>query len=134
MINKNTVFLGALWIMCATCLSTVFGFERSDEQEAKFNQLTMDVETPHTKWAKPWIKGSIRALIIAPRYAQRDTVELAQRMDLDFENNEPEKFNQIAANLARQFGRLKDGELFRYAADRGNGKNREILNFAKPGR
>ena len=64
--------------------------------------------------------------------------ELAQavcrQLDPDLEQKEPEMFSQNARNLARQFGRLKRGELFRYAVECGSSKNPEILSFAKPDR
>jgi len=41
--------------------------------------------TPHIEWAKPLAGGSIRALIISPRACHRETVELAQRLSLDYE-------------------------------------------------
>ena len=47
--------------------------------------LGEDYVTPHIKWAKPWARGTVRALIISPRYGHRETVELAQRMSLDYD-------------------------------------------------
>jgi hypothetical protein len=40
-------------------------------------------ESPHVKWAKPFAGGTVRALVLAPQWSQRETVELAQRLDLD---------------------------------------------------
>lgn len=40
--------------------------------------------TPHIQWLKPYYKGKIKALIIVPRTSMRDVIELAQRMDLDY--------------------------------------------------
>lgn len=57
-----------------------------------------------------------------------------KQSDPNLEQREPEKFDQKVRNLARQFGRLRHGELFRYAAEWGSGKNQEILNFAMPER
>jgi hypothetical protein len=65
-------------------------------------------------------------------------VELAKavrlELDPDLEQNEPEMFDLDVRNLARQLGRLSDGELFRFAAKRGTGRKQEILSFAKPDR
>ncbi|MFA6567061.1 MAG: beta-galactosidase [Victivallales bacterium] len=48
--------------------------------------VTMKVETPHLEWAKPLAGGPVRALLLSPRnIAARELVELAQRLDLDFE-------------------------------------------------
>ncbi|MAE66543.1 MAG: hypothetical protein CMJ18_19920 [Phycisphaeraceae bacterium] len=41
--------------------------------------------TPHTAWAKPLAKGTIRALVIAPRLTAREIVELQQRFDVECE-------------------------------------------------
>jgi len=49
-----------------------------------YTQIKDEVVTPHTKWAKPYALGSVKVLCIAPLYAQRETLELAQRMDLDY--------------------------------------------------
>ncbi|MDD5597238.1 MAG: beta-galactosidase [Victivallaceae bacterium] len=54
------------------------------QYEPEFQQVDMSYETPHTKWAKPYLGGTIKALVIAPRVCQRDTIELAQRLDMDF--------------------------------------------------
>ena len=54
----------------------------SDENE-QYNTVTQSYVTPHLKWAKPYLGGRARVLIIAPRWSMRETVELMQRMDLD---------------------------------------------------
>jgi hypothetical protein len=59
---------------------------------------------------------------------------VCQQLHPGLEKNEPESFRQGVQNLSRKFGRLKHGELFEYAAERGSGRNQEILSFAKPGR
>jgi len=51
--------------------------------EAELHQVTTDYETPHTKWAKPYYKGPLRVLFIGPRWGQRDTAELLQRLEMD---------------------------------------------------
>lgn len=53
--------------------------------EPKFDtRLSRQVVTPHTPFAKPYARGAIRALVIAPKRTQRETVELAQRLSLDY--------------------------------------------------
>ena len=47
-----------------------------------YDRLSMAVETPHVKWAKPSVTGPVEALVIAPCWHFRDTVELMQRLDL----------------------------------------------------
>ena len=46
--------------------------------------VTTAYETPHVKWAKPLAGGSIKVLIAAPTWSHRETVELAQRLDIRF--------------------------------------------------
>jgi hypothetical protein len=58
---------------------------------------------------------------------------VCQQLDPDLEQKEPEQFAQNVRNLTRQFGRLKHGELFQYAAKWGSGRTREIHSFSKPG-
>jgi len=50
-----------------------------------FDRMTTEVVTPHIPWARPLPDGPVRTLVVAPRWMQRETVELAQRLDLDFE-------------------------------------------------
>ena len=50
-----------------------------------FDRMTPTVETPHRFQAKPLAGGPVKVLVIAPRWAQRETVELAQRMDIEYE-------------------------------------------------
>ena len=52
--------------------------------EAEFNEVTRQVVTPHTPWARPYARARLRVLCVAPRPAHRDTVELAQRLDMDY--------------------------------------------------
>lgn len=50
-----------------------------------FNTVRTDVVTPHQVWAKPWVRGTTRALVIVPKTGMREVAELAQRMDLAFD-------------------------------------------------
>ncbi|MBN1676152.1 MAG: beta-galactosidase trimerization domain-containing protein [Kiritimatiellae bacterium] len=47
--------------------------------------LTFKVATEHVPWAKPYYKGKVNALFLVHGHNAREVVELAQRMDLDFE-------------------------------------------------
>jgi len=62
-----------------------------------YHHICNDYVTPHIAWAKPHAGGTVRALVIAPRWAQRETVELAQRLSLDYETimtlEDPDNFN-----------------------------------------
>ena len=43
-----------------------------------------EIVTPHVKWAKPYAGGPIKALIINDLLVGRETVELAQRLEMDY--------------------------------------------------
>ena len=45
---------------------------------------TMKVETPHTKWARPFRGGPIKVFMLAPVVDGRGVIELAQRLELNF--------------------------------------------------
>lgn len=51
----------------------------------QYNTVTRSYVTPHLEWAIPYSRGAIRALILAPRWGMRETVELMERMDIDAE-------------------------------------------------
>ncbi|MAE65030.1 MAG: hypothetical protein CMJ18_12235 [Phycisphaeraceae bacterium] len=62
---------------------------RTIEEIESLNAITLDHVTPHTKWARPYARGSIRALFIQKLTtnvnvaATRDVVEMAQRFDIE---------------------------------------------------
>ena len=49
-----------------------------------YDKLSGNVVTPHIQWAVPYSRGKVKALVIAPALGQRETVELAQRLSLDY--------------------------------------------------
>lgn len=62
------------------------GAERQRPQyEPQYHEVTLDYETPHTKWAKPYAGGPLRALFIGPRAVMREVVEVAQRLSVEYE-------------------------------------------------
>lgn len=48
------------------------------------NTLTGKVVTPHTKWAKPYSQGNLKVLSLMSRRKHRLTVELAQRLSMEY--------------------------------------------------
>jgi len=48
-----------------------------------YDTMTTKIATPQLAWAKPLPDGPVRTLVVCPRWYQRETVELAQRLDLD---------------------------------------------------
>ena len=68
--------------------------------------LTMAVETPHEKWAKPYSRGRIKALILTHLHNQREIIELAQRMDLQFDTASVTKYAWLLGVASRHRGGL----------------------------
>ena len=56
---------------------------REPERSVTGKDISMSVETPHVKWARPYSSGTIKALVLTNVYQQREIVELAQRVGLD---------------------------------------------------
>ena len=49
-----------------------------------FYELSEKVATPHIPWAKPYYKGKVKVLVVAPGGTQRETIELAERLSIDY--------------------------------------------------
>ena len=49
-----------------------------------YDKLSSALVTPHIPWANPYYQGKLKVLVIAPMTSQRETVELAQRLSLDY--------------------------------------------------
>ncbi|MFO7901414.1 MAG: beta-galactosidase, partial [Pirellulaceae bacterium] len=49
-----------------------------------YDEVTREVVTPHVPWGRPLAGGPVNTLILAPRWLQREVVELAQRLDLRY--------------------------------------------------
>ena len=54
------------------------------DKNQPYDKLSGKVVTPHIKWAIPYCQGKIKTLVIAPALGQRETIELAQRLSLDY--------------------------------------------------
>lgn len=60
------------------------GMGRREGSGARFERpYTLDIETPHVKWAKPLKNGPVRVLAVPTVSEGRTIVEIAQRLDLD---------------------------------------------------
>lgn len=53
--------------------------------EPDFYTLSEDYVSPHIPWAKPYAGGKVRALFICPRGDAREVIEVAERLDLDYQ-------------------------------------------------
>ena len=77
---------------CLICLGLMFllvlavpARGREPDPFEGLHHVTLDEISPHVAWGKPLEGGPIRTLFIAPRFTLRDAVELAERLELDFE-------------------------------------------------
>ncbi len=48
-----------------------------------FHRLSRNVVSPHIAWARPFAGRKLRAVVIGPRWGQRETVELMERFEID---------------------------------------------------
>lgn len=71
--------LSALILM--GCITALPAYQMTEP----FYTLTEDYVSPHIPWAKPYASGKIRALFVVPRGTAREIIEVAQRLDLDYE-------------------------------------------------
>ena len=51
----------------------------------EWSVLSDEIETPHTRWAKPYAGGEMNVVTVLPRWRHRWTLELAQRMSVAYE-------------------------------------------------
>lgn len=72
--------VGLFLLSCLT-VTTAMGYQ----MEKDFNRLTEDFVSPHIAWAKPYAGGKVRALFIVPRGGAREAIEVAERLDLDYQ-------------------------------------------------
>ncbi len=84
------VGLSSLLLLCIAAETHAFALLREPQEDpaAAYGGLLQWEEAPeseHTSWAIPLRGGSIRTLFMAPRASLRDVVELAQRIDLDYD-------------------------------------------------
>jgi len=90
-VKKNRTSVERLYYLAALCSLAALAVAAEPQGPRldlgpNFNQLTTTVVTPHVPWAKPLPDGPVRTLFLVPRTCAREAVELAQRVDLDFES------------------------------------------------
>ena len=51
----------------------------------EWHVLSREIETPHTRWAKPYAGGELKVVTVLPRWRHRWTLELAQRMSVSYQ-------------------------------------------------
>ena len=57
----------------------------ADVKQHPGHDLSTEVETPHFRWARPYYRGPIKALVLCDDRYSREVIELWQRLEMDFE-------------------------------------------------
>ncbi len=57
----------------------------ADVKQQAGHELATTVATPHVKWAKPYCKGPLKALVLCDDRYSREVIELWQRLDIEFQ-------------------------------------------------
>jgi hypothetical protein len=77
-----------LFALLIASASVASAYENSDAFVERAHRISLEYETPHTKWAKPYAFGPVRVLYVAGSQTEgmethaREAVELAQRFDV----------------------------------------------------
>ena len=83
--KKKVFFLCiSLWIWLSFLFLTPEAGATDSGYDQPYDKLSSSLVTPHIPFARPYYKGKVKALIIAPTWTQRETVEFAQRLSLDY--------------------------------------------------
>jgi hypothetical protein len=88
-IGKGMVLLSAIDLIGdrffrTNLLNTVYGPEYRKAKSFVWT-VSESWETPHRKWGKPLAGGPLRVLFVMPRLHKRAVVEMAQRLELEYE-------------------------------------------------
>ncbi len=70
---------------CALLVTAVMSSWAAGGEPERFQRVSDPIVTPHVAWAKPLPGGPLKALCLTPIPGQRDVVELAQRLDLEYD-------------------------------------------------
>jgi len=98
-VHKKAACVAAIFLLPILFNNCVFGAGSHPlglNENFSYGILTSGYESPHVKWAKPYAGGTIKILVMAPEWSQRETVELAQRLSIDYTPWMTSAFTQIA--------------------------------------
>lgn len=83
--NRPNRFLLAAGAVVLTASAAAEVVSPALDLGSRFNELSREVVTPHVPWARPLPDGPVRALFLIARDGAREAVELAQRVDIEFD-------------------------------------------------
>lgn len=70
------------------------------EMGSEFHSVTTEIATRHVQWARPLNSGKLRMLVVAPRFAHRETAELMQRLDCECDVVMPHSYKELGTNTS----------------------------------
>ena len=100
--NKSLIVAGAAALFAGISVQAAPHPLGLDENQP-YGILSDKYVTPHVKWAKPYAGKKLRVLVLAPISTQRETVELAQRMDIEFDGWMTQDFKEMEKSGSSDF-------------------------------
>ena len=97
-------------LLIAGTIAPIVAFSESDPA---YSQLSRELVSAHIPFANPYCTGRVKALVIAPTMTQRETVELAQRLSLEYVPlmvNAYEQFGPYEGASERDYGGIAPEE------------------------
>jgi hypothetical protein len=107
------------------------GIVKDRTRPTAYDEMTTQVVTPHVPWAKPLAGGPVRVLVVGPRWRQRETVELAQRLDMQYDTLSFAEPNSITSAELYLYGSY---ELYGYPRKTAPGVLAELRHKLAPPR
>lgn len=95
------IIAGVLCCFLVYCSNIVFA---GSSEEILFGQVEYSYITPHIKWAKPYSKGRLKILVIAPNLTHRESVELYQRFDVEVLPVSTASYNEFTIPKDKSYG------------------------------
>jgi len=83
---------------------------RAKSTKVNVRYISMDYQTPHVKWGRPYHRGKTKALILMDGRYQREVIELAQRIDLDFDSTYLLE-NTVGESISDYYGKVTVADL-----------------------
>ncbi len=81
--NRLRVLTWSLLVMLSG--SSAFGMKSFNDYGPTYFEPSESVVTPHIRWARPLAGGPLKVLFITNHKSTRDIVEIAQRLEMDYE-------------------------------------------------
>ena len=93
------------------CASLAFAAPLRTHYDRAFYAPSEEVVTPHIPWLKPYSRGPVKTLFIIHRQNQREAIEIAERLQMDYTvfcAEDPERFGETGIGVDMSW-RLVEG-------------------------